>query len=84
MDVAVVGMGCSRCDQLAANTRRALADLGLADVCIRRVEDLEQIVNSGVALPPGLVIEGHIVAMGQVLSPERIKRAIGRILTPTE
>jgi small redox-active disulfide protein 2 len=84
MDVAIVGMGCARCDQLAANTKRALAELGLADVQVRRVENLEQLVDSGVALPPGLVVEGTIVVMGQVLSPERIKRAITRILTPTE
>lgn len=48
---------------MEAEVRQAVQQMGLA-AQVERVEDLEQILLSGVTALPGLVIDGRVVASG--------------------
>lgn len=67
--VEVLGSGCAKCNQLEANTRTALAQLGI-DAQIGHVTDFAQIAVYGVMSTPALVINGTVVSTGRVLTVE--------------
>ena len=67
MKVEVLGSGCARCNQLEANTRAALDQLGI-DATIGHVTDFAQIAAYGVMSTPALAIDGKVVSAGQVLT----------------
>ena len=67
--VEVLGSGCAKCNQLEANTRTALAQLGI-DAQIGHVTDFAQIAAYGVMSTPALVINGTVVSTGRVLTAE--------------
>lgn len=67
--VEVLGSGCVKCNQLEANTRTALAQLGI-DAQIGHVTDFAQIAAYGVMSTPALAINGTVVSTGRVLTVE--------------
>lgn len=67
--VEVLGSGCTKCNQLEANTRTALAQLGI-DAQIGHVTDFAQIAAYGVMSTPALVINGTVVSTGRLLTVE--------------
>lgn len=67
--VEVLGSGCTKCNQLEANTRTALAQLGI-DAQIGHVTDFAQIAAYGVMSTPALAINGTVVSTGRVLTVE--------------
>lgn len=67
--VEVLGSGCAKCNQLEANTRTALAQLGI-DAQIGHVTDFAQIAAYGVMSTPALSINGTVVSTGRVLTVE--------------
>lgn len=69
--VEVLGSGCTKCNQLEANTRTALAQLGI-DAQIGHVTDFAQIAAYGVMSTPALVINGTVVSTGRVLTVEEV------------
>lgn len=62
----ILGTGCDACDALKAETRKAVAQLGL-DWEIAHITDLAEIVSYGVMTAPALVIHGKVVAAGRYL-----------------
>ena len=75
MDIKVLGPGCSNCARLEANTREALAALGLT-ASIEKVTDAPSIVGYGIMSTPGLVIDGMVVSSGRLPTVDDIKRLI--------
>lgn len=67
--VEVLGSGCAKCNQLEANTRTALAQLGI-DAQIGHVTDFAQIAAYGVMSTPALAINDTVVSTGRVLTVE--------------
>lgn len=67
--VKVLGSGCTKCNQLEANVKKALEQLGM-DTTIEHVTDFSQIAAYGVMTTPALVVDGKVVAYGKVLSVE--------------
>lgn len=70
--IQILGTGCPKCKQLANNAEAAVSQLGL-DIKIEKVTDINEILEFGVMLTPGLVIDGEVKSVGKVLSPEDIK-----------
>lgn len=67
MKIEVFGTGCSKCNMLEANMRKALTSLGMqADVM--KVTDIGQMIDRGVMVTPALAIDGEIVVAGRVAS----------------
>lgn len=75
MDIKILGSGCVNCANLEANTRTALAELGLS-VEIDKVTDPSEIVAWGVMSTPALVIDDEIVLSGRVPAADHIKQLI--------
>jgi small redox-active disulfide protein 2 len=75
MDVKILGSGCVNCRNLEANTRQALAELGI-EAEIDHVLDEAEIASWGVMSTPALVIDESVVVSGRVPSPEQLRGMI--------
>ena len=69
--IQILGTGCAKCNELAANARAAAAELG-EDVEVEKVTDLNAIMTFGCMTTPGLAINGTLVSQGKLLRPEQI------------
>ena len=68
--VKVLGTGCANCK----NTLNLIAEVAQAkgaEIRLEKIEDMQQIVGSGVMSTPGVVIDGKLVHAGGV--PARAK-----------
>ena len=72
MRVQVLGVGCPKCRQLAANVEAAARALGI-DCAAEKVTDINDILEFDVAMTPALVVDGVVKAVGEVPSVEAIK-----------
>ncbi|ADV45808.1 thioredoxin family protein [Nitratifractor salsuginis] len=77
MKIEILGTGCAKCKQLEKNVLEALAKTGkFAEV--EKVEDLTKIMEYGVMSTPGLVIDGKVVSVGKLLTPDEIADLISK------
>lgn len=70
--IEVLGTGCAKCRRLFDNVQAAVKELGITAEVVK-VEDLDAIVESGVMMTPGLVIDDEIVSEGRVPDVNEIK-----------
>jgi len=70
--IEILGTGCAKCKRLHANVLEAVKDLKITAEVIK-VEDLDAIVERGVMLTPGLLINGELRAEGRVPCVDEIK-----------
>ena len=69
MKVQILGSGCDKCRKLTANVEEAAVKLGVG--CeIEKVTEIDRITGFGVMMTPALVIDGKVVSVGKVLSPD--------------
>ena len=71
MKVQVLGTGCPKCHQLAANADAAAQAAGL-DYELVKVTDLNEIMDFGVMLTPALAVDGEVKVVGKVPSVEEL------------
>jgi small redox-active disulfide protein 2 len=76
--VKVLGSGCAKCNQLEANVKTALEQLGM-DTAIEHVTDFSQIAAYGVMSTPALVVDGKVVAYGKVLKVDEAVKLLEKI-----
>ena len=70
--IKVLGSGCAKCTRLEKNVKKAVEELGIkAD--IEKVEDIGKIMEYGIMMTPGLIIDSEIKAVGRIPSVEEIK-----------
>ena len=77
--VKILGSGCKKCNELEANTRQALIQLGM-DTAIDHVTDFTQIASFGVMTTPALVIDGKVVAYGKVLKTDEVINILQKVV----
>jgi len=70
--VQVLGSGCAKCEQTAANAKEAVEALGVV-VAIEKVEKPADIAKFGVMFTPALVLDGKVKVAGRVPTVEEIK-----------
>ena len=75
MKVEILGVGCPKCKQLAANAEAAVKELNI-QAEIGKVADIDKIIGYGVMMTPALVVDGIVVSAGKVLSKDEIKKVI--------
>jgi hypothetical protein len=75
MDIKILGAGCHDCLRLELLVGQVLAELGM-EASVGRVEDPRQIDRYALVGPPGLVINGHLVAEGRLPTKEEMRRWI--------
>lgn len=71
--IKILGPGCMKCNKLRENTEQAAREMGL-ELEIEKVSDIKKIMEFGVMMTPGLVVDGEVKSVGKVLSPEDIKK----------
>jgi small redox-active disulfide protein 2 len=75
MRIEVLGTGCAKCKRLLKNVEMAISQTGI-QATIAKVEDLSEIMERGVVITPGLIIDGEVKAMGRVPSAEEIAQML--------
>ena len=76
--IHILGTGCPKCNLLAKNAEIAVRESG-QEFEIVKVTDINEILEFGVMLTPGLVIAGVVKSAGQALGVEDIKAFLKRI-----
>ena len=75
MKIEILGTGCSKCEKLEQNAKKAVEELGIpADFL--KVSEIEKIIEYGVMSTPALVINGEVKSFGKVLDVEKIKKLV--------
>jgi small redox-active disulfide protein 2 len=77
MRIEILGMGCPKCKQLAANADAAAKELAI-EAEIVKVTDIDKIIGYGVMATPALVIDGIVVSSGKFLTKNEIKEILLR------
>lgn len=72
MNIKILGTGCPKCKKLMQNVINVTERLAI-ECDIEKVEDIEKIMEYGVMLTPGLVINGKIVGAGRVATEKEIE-----------
>lgn len=71
MKIQILGSGCSKCKLLEQHAREAVTALGIqAD--FEKVTDIDAIMEMGVMMTPGLVVDGVIKSTGKLLTKDQI------------
>ncbi|MDL2319470.1 thioredoxin family protein [Eubacteriales bacterium OttesenSCG-928-A19] len=78
--VKILGSGCKKCNELEANTKAALTQLGI-DSTIDHVTDFAQIAAYGVMTTPALVVDGKVISYGKVLKADEVAALLKKIDT---
>jgi len=75
MHIKVLGSGCVKCKKLYANVEAALKESQI-EATLEKVEDINRIIDYGVMMTPGLVVDEKVVSVGKVISPKNIIKLI--------
>jgi len=73
--IKILGPGCPKCETLARHASEAAQAAGV-ECEIEKVKDIVEIMKYGVAMTPGLVIDGKVASVGKVLSADKIKELL--------
>ena len=74
--IQVLGTGCVKCQQLAANAEAAATALGI-EYRLEKITDVDRIVDLGVMQTPALAVDGVVLHAGKVISAEAIEVLLG-------
>jgi len=69
--IAILGSGCAKCKQLEANTKAAVAAIGM-EAEVTKITDMNEIAEYGMIMTPAIVVDGKVKASGKVLDAEKI------------
>jgi small redox-active disulfide protein 2 len=75
MKIQILGTGCPKCKQLAANAETAAKELGL-DFELEKVTGITEIMAMGVMMTPALALDGKVKVSGKVPTVEAIKELL--------
>lgn len=72
MRIQILGPGCPKCKQLAANAEQAADQLGIEYELVK-VTNINEIMGFGVMMTPALAVDGEVKVVGEVPSVDGIK-----------
>ena len=78
MKIQILGPGCPKCAKLTENVKAAVQESGI-DAEVEKVSDMLKIMEYGVVMTPGLIIDGKVVSSGRVLSVEQVKALLRKV-----
>jgi small redox-active disulfide protein 2 len=71
MKIIVLGTGCPKCNALEAKVQ-SIARENDIPVQVEKVKDLNKIMEYGVMMTPGLVVNGEVKSWGRIPKDEEI------------
>ena len=75
MTIEVLGPGCPKCMSTEQNVKKALQELNL-QAEVRKVTDIDLIIEKGVMWTPALIIDGKLAMQGKIPTVEQIKQLV--------
>lgn len=66
MNVKILGSGCAKCNQLERRVKEMIAEHQILDVVVEKVTDLEKMLDYGIMMTPGLVINDEVKSAGAI------------------
>lgn len=73
--IQILGTGCAKCNDLAANAKQAAEIVGV-EVEIVKITELNEIMTFGCMTTPGLAVDGKLLSQGKLLKPEQIGKLL--------
>jgi len=73
--IAILGVGCPRCQAMAENAEAAARELGI-ELQMVRVTEIDEILQYDVLMTPALVLDGQVKVVGVVPSVEQVKQLL--------
>jgi len=73
--IQILGTGCAKCNELAANAKEATRVLGV-EVEFEKITQINDIMKFGCMTTPGLAIDGKVVSQGKLLKPDQIVKLL--------
>jgi small redox-active disulfide protein 2 len=74
--IEILGTGCPKCQKLTAAAEEAARRVGV-DYELVKVTEIRDIVDRGVMMTPGLVIDGEVKAIGRIPKPAELEAMLG-------
>lgn len=79
MVIKILGSGCPNCQKLEQNAKKAVEELGLKDVKVEHIYDINKIVEMGITLTPAIAFDEEVKAAGRIPNVEEIKDWLRKI-----
>lgn len=73
--IEILGSGCPKCNKLEELSRKAADELGI-EYDVRKVKDINTIMDYGIMITPALVVDGEVKVAGKVPTLEEVKDLI--------
>ena len=73
--IQVLGTGCPKCKKLAEAAEEAAKALGIP-YTLEKVTAINDIIAFGVMATPALAVDGKVVLVGRVATPDEIKKLL--------
>jgi hypothetical protein len=83
LNIAVLGIGCTRCTQLENDVRDLLSEMKIA-ADLHHITDLKEIAHYGVLGSPALVINNKVMSVGEVPPKSKIRQWIIEAYNPSD
>ncbi len=74
--IKILGTGCPNCKRTEAVIKTVVDELGLTDVNIEKVEDIQDIMAYDIMSTPAVVVDEKVVIKGRVPSFDEIKQLL--------
>ena len=75
MNIKVLGGGCSKCEALLENTKKAVQEKGI-EAEIEYITDFSVIAGYGIMSTPALMNDVKVVSTGRVLNGKQIGKLL--------
>jgi len=72
MDVKILGSGCSKCINLERKVRQLVDEHHLSEVNVIKVTDLTEMLDYGIMMTPGLIIDDVVKSIGTIPSDKKL------------
>ena len=76
MEIKVLGTGCAKCKTTYQIFEKIINENNL-DVKLTKVEDIVEILNSGIMATPAVAVNGVVKIKGHVPSEKEVKQLLG-------
>jgi small redox-active disulfide protein 2 len=76
MEIKILGTGCAKCKNLDRKVRE-LVDKNNVNATVLYVTDLNEMMEAGIMMTPGLVFDGVVKSVGSIPKDEQILEWMG-------
>ncbi len=73
--VQILGSGCTKCNQLVEETKKAATSLGI-EIELEKVTDFTEIMKFGVTSTPAFVVDGKVIFSGKTMKAKELEKIL--------